>query len=344
MRTRGIALIALLLLPAAEARSQRPSSEAPDLPLPEAHLSLVARSPDGPWVLRLSNDGDHRLRVDADVRLLSLTVHPADGAPVHCALPRPLRPEMLPPDRALFLDPGQAYVESFDPELFCFGKQTAALAPDALVEATYGLSRDPFVVSDVAFPPEVRPLRSLSAPPFGLGRRTDTAPPIPIEGERSLADENAPRLAIASEPFVEAASPHTAVVSITVTNVGHRPGSALLRSELVGFQVRGPDGFVTCSPPPPPDAASPENLTTLAPGASRTLQVRVREACGGLALERPGLYRLLPTFRIAGSIRAPGLEPPAAVTVRPRPTALRLLTGPRPFYKTGPIAVPANQP
>jgi len=178
---------------------------APPLPEPAVRLWMVAPSPRGPWTMRLDNEGEKPIRIPADVRLLRFEIEPeAYIAPseevdpkakkmwapakkaatsVLCKLPAPLRPDGFPEPSSLLLRPGESYVESFDPRLFCFGKDAAAkLAGGAVVHVRFGWEAakkpawssakkpdgGPFVVEGTAFPPEVTPLREIAAPTMVL--------------------------------------------------------------------------------------------------------------------------------------------------------------------------------
>src|SRR6185312_12951402 len=107
----------------------------------------------------------------------------APAKPVVCKLPSPLRPDAFPDSSALLLRPGESYVESFDPRLFCFGKEASArLAGGSVVHARFGWEAakqpawsakkkpdsGPFVVESTVFPPDTMPLRELTAPTMVL--------------------------------------------------------------------------------------------------------------------------------------------------------------------------------
>jgi hypothetical protein len=147
-------------------------------------LRIIAPSAQGPWTLRLENEGAHPARVPADVRLLRLSVESGDTLakgpkvqkPVTCAVPPALRPDGFPEIRALLLAPGDAYVETFDPRLFCFGKDAKALAGGTLVRARYGWEvprgtkkpGPPYAVESTDYPATVAPQKELVAPSLVL--------------------------------------------------------------------------------------------------------------------------------------------------------------------------------
>jgi hypothetical protein len=111
------------------------------LPAPRVRLWLGAPSPDGLWTMRIDNDDARPARVPADIRTLHIEVDETDGKrkkTFKCELPAALRPSGFPDRRALLLAPGESYVESFDPHLFCFGKNAAALKGGNAVRAYLG--------------------------------------------------------------------------------------------------------------------------------------------------------------------------------------------------------------
>ena len=334
--TKGFA--ALL---AASTLAARAPKEA--LPAPEIRLRIIAPSPTGPWTLRIENEELRTLRIAADIRLLRFEIDPGEKSskPVRCELPRPLRPDRFPEDRALYLAPGRAYVESFDPRLFCFGKKEAgALRGGAVVRTHYGWGSDPAnmgrgsafavpsVVEGLSHPPEVEPLRELKAPTLVLSHAepeavAEPSPTRPPPEEPAEFDENAPRLALTAEPFSEARDRLHASATLTATNVGHRSMKRWLHRRMFGFRVAGRGTVARCDPAPEKHATPPDLLRTLAPGASVTLSVLLEEVCPDYALERPGLYRITSSLPDAEG----------------RPvTLLRLLSAPKPFYARPPEA------
>lgn len=165
-----------------------PEPPPPALPEPDVHLSILAPTPDGPWTLRIDNEGTHTVRIPADARLLHITVEDGDtlahkkAKPVTCELPAAMRPDGFPERRSLLLAPGESYTESFDPRMFCFGKNASALVGAALVRVRFGWdapkqpaftknkkpSEGPFAVEGTEFPAVIAPLRALTAPPIVL--------------------------------------------------------------------------------------------------------------------------------------------------------------------------------
>jgi hypothetical protein len=189
---------------AAPAKGEKAPPAEP-LPEPAVRLWVVAPSAHGPWTVRLDNEDAKPIRVPADVRLLRFEIEPEPflapsedvdpkakkkwapakkaPKPVVCKIPAPLRPEGFPEPSALLLRPGESYMESFDPRLFCFGKDAAAkLTGGAVVHVRFGWEAakksawapakkpdgGPFAVEGTAFPPVVAPLRELTAPTMVL--------------------------------------------------------------------------------------------------------------------------------------------------------------------------------
>jgi hypothetical protein len=215
-------------------------ASAPEpLPAPEVRLWVVAPSPTGPWAFRIDNEGSRPVRVPADVRLLRFEIDAGPGfvidtkepgkpgktdrdtrpkKPITCSLPAPLRPDGFPDRSALILAPGEAYIESFDPLLFCFGKDaSAALSGGAVVHARFGWDapkgatkkppEPPFAVEGTAFPAAVAPQRELSAPTMVLSfakpkaeRGPKPAGPAMVAGDPPSVDASKPAGAPSAPP------------------------------------------------------------------------------------------------------------------------------------------------
>jgi hypothetical protein len=463
---------------------------APALPEPMVRLWIIAPSPDGPWALRLDNEGPAPVRIPADIRLLRFEVDSGEtfvapagpgepkraprrpSKPVICRLPEPLRPATFPDRSALLLAPGEAYVESFNPRLFCFGKDaSAALTGGAVVRAWFGFPfgkpigkappTGPFAVESTAFPPAVAPMRELAAPtmvlsyakpkaasssleekravvavdadspeaaptfaaPHANGEReaqspagaTDkrsptgdasadkrsptgdasadkrsppgdasankrspasaasadkrspagdagTKPKAPLDDKAGdpdaaspstegdpltrapIVDENAPRLELTASPFVDASAPTQASLTVTATNVGHRPMIVAIRPRMLAFRIQGPEGAMRCDAAPPTNAVPREMWSTLRPGGSTSLTLRLAEVCPVESMSRPGLYRVNVTLRAGESGEELGLSAYTGVIPAKAPSYLRILSAPDPFYVTKPRAVPIPRP
>jgi hypothetical protein len=351
----------------------KPAAVEP-LPDPEIRLRVIAPSGQGPWLLRIDNEGGRFLRIPADVRLLHLTIEGGDTMarvkprPVSCAAPPGLRTEGFPEKNAILLGPGESYAEAFDPRLFCFGKDAQALAGGVVVRARFGWDPPargakkvdpPFAVEGTAFPAEVAPQKQLVAPTFVLSYPPPEAdddevdPPPPVEEAKpaedgkppevkpapEVVDENAPRIEIKGTPWVDASSGARVTLTITATNVGHRAALVAVRSRMFAFRVNGPDGIERCGAAPPTRSIPREGFQTLKPGASVTQTLLVEEACGRELFRRPGLYRVTPTLHLDESGTEIGLAALTAIVRAKEPTLVRVQAGSEPFYRAAPTAV-----
>jgi hypothetical protein len=376
-------------LPKPPVRGPKP---APGLVLPEAELRarVIAPSASGPWTLRLENDGPQWLRVPADLRLLHLTVDDTTTVgrrqvvkAVKCALPAPLRVTTFPEPRAVLLGPGDAYVETFDPRLFCFGKEGKALAGGALVRATYGFEggtakkeEAPFAVEGTLFPATTQPRKQLTVPSLVLSWLApeveareahvdppDPAAPPPVElpalsgGARDAApapppmasepkiplDENAPRLEVTTGAFADVGNGRALSATVTVTNVGHRVAIAAIRSRMIAFHVEGPDGPLHC-PHEVRTNMPREAFQTLKPGASTSVTMLVVEQCGRDLFPRPGLYELTPTLHLDDGGTHLGLGAMTGSFRAVQPMLIRVAEGSEPFNRHKPHVTRAPRP
>ncbi len=371
--------------PAAPTGHKGPAEPLPD---PDLRVRVVAPSAKGPWSLHLENEGESWLRVPADLRLLRFTVESGDTMskrptkPVQCAVPAGLRIAAFPDRNALLLGPGDAYVEAFDPRLFCFGKDAAALVGGALVRARYGWDAPargarrvdpPFAVEGTTFPASVEPKKQIVAPSFvlswlppeedeaeaakeaaekaaekaadadekdGEAAEKDAKPPV----EKIPVDENAARFELTGPAHIDALDGFKVTLTLTLTNVGHRPAHAAVRTKMVGFHIDGPDGFVGCHASPASHNLPREAFATLKPGASTSLTLLVQEACGQDVFRRPGLYRVTPTLHLDERSPDPALVPFLGVVHAREPTLVRIAEGPAPFYKSPPQPIRAPAP
>ncbi len=187
--------------------------EPPPPPDTPARLWLVAPGPREPWTMRIDNEGARAIRIPADVRLLSFEIEVQSADPkkkkptvYKCDAPASIKPTAFPERRALLLGPEQSYIETFDPRLFCFGKNADALVGTALVKARFGWAppvvskwaakknkapQGPFAVESADSPAPTSPRKQLEAPSIVLSFGTQGAasePPSTIAG----ADVNVP--------------------------------------------------------------------------------------------------------------------------------------------------------
>ena len=277
--------------PAAGKRGPRKPPE-PALPSADVRLRILARSAEGLWTMRIENEGSHPVRVPADARLLELGLENGDTLSkkgrrkVTCKAPPGLRPDGFPEARALLLAPGEAYVEVFDPRLFCFGKDAQALTGGSIVRAKLGWDAPrytkkldpPFAVESTEVPPTVAPEKNLVAPTMVLSYLPPSPEDMPgvikidrdgdglpdadkdddkksdddksDDGKKSdkpaIVDEHAPRFELKASPYADAATGYRVSINVTATNVGLRSTLLAARGRMVGFRIEGPDGVTRC--------------------------------------------------------------------------------------------------
>jgi hypothetical protein len=289
-------------------RKPKPAAPAePALPQPNIRLTLDAPAPDAPWTMRVENTGQVPVEILADVRFLALDVTLPDAKrAIRCQLPH----SMLPADtesRQLVVPPQRAYVEKFDPRLFCFGaRESEALSNGAKVVpvlvATAG-SADVIAAID-GVEPLVANERTWSGVEATIGE--GTPPPAGASG----AHRSRP-LAISSTPFVDAARGQEAAIEITVTNEAAIATRFLFRTETLAFDVTGPSGVGVTDPSPTvhcgfagePVTPIAEVLTTLTPKEQASIDVILGALCPEHTLDHPGLYVVrakLDTRRVVG--------------------------------------------
>lgn len=198
-----------------EAQAHEREDEA--LPAPPVRMRIIAPSAQGPWLLRIDNESDTKVRLAADVRLLSFEVRApatAGGRRTYaggwarraatCNGPAAFDlTDHFPAQRELVLEPGHSYTEEFDPRLICFGNDAQLLVPGARVKPYLGwkpkpswskrMAAAPFAVDAASVPRKYRPLKRLEAPTMVLSHAPPVAygpkpaPPLP-DGEGSPAE------------------------------------------------------------------------------------------------------------------------------------------------------------
>ncbi|WP_437959093.1 hypothetical protein WME76_05250 [Sorangium sp. So ce119] len=213
--------------PASRAGAKKKAPEPPPLAPAPARVWLIAPSPQGPWTLRIDNQGERPMRIPADVRLLRLevdTLNKRTKKTVRCAAPAGLKPSGFPERRALLLAPGQSYMEHFDPRLLCFGKDEAALAGGSVVRTWYGWGpppkwsrkapAPPFAAESTDAPPAFAPAPGLAAPTivlsYDLPSKKEAAGDQPDGAEppqRSGGEQAQPSAAAAQPSGDKAAQP-----------------------------------------------------------------------------------------------------------------------------------------
>jgi hypothetical protein len=139
---------------------------------PKVRVWLATPTPKGLWTFRIDNEGAAPARVPADVRTMHIEIEDRQGRGkkiTKCTLPAALDPKTFPDRRSLLLPPGESYVESFDPRLFCFGKNAAALRDGNIVRAYLGWPAagrtPPFAVESTSDPHKFPPVKQVGAPP-----------------------------------------------------------------------------------------------------------------------------------------------------------------------------------
>ena len=194
-RLASIVTFALVAALGLTAQAHEPGDEnKPDPPLA---MRVIAPSAKGTWLLRIDNIGDEPARIAADVRLLTFEVrvpvenlkrpnqHGYTRTATVCDGPKAFGLEnSFPGGRELVLEPGTSYVEEFDPQLICFGKDAELLVPGARVTPRYGFATQsawvktgpaaPFVADAAKRPRRFRPLRRLPGATFTLSH----SPPV----------------------------------------------------------------------------------------------------------------------------------------------------------------------
>jgi hypothetical protein len=159
--------------------------------------------------VKVSNTGDKPARVPADWRLLrfelehtDLTAKKPKVEKTSCALPDAMLATGFPESRAVVLKPGETWSERFDPMLFCFGKDAAALRGGTVVRARLGFSKKlaplpkvppkkpstpkaPYAAESLEAPWAFAPATDLFAPTFVLSHdkpEPDDVRPVRLAG------------------------------------------------------------------------------------------------------------------------------------------------------------------
>jgi hypothetical protein len=242
--------------------------------------------------MRVSNEGDVPFRIVADARLLALDVLPRGAREsTRCALPGDMRPEN-DLERPLVLPPGHAYVESFEPRLYCFGgKKLDALAPGTIVVARLGwlgkASRFAAVSPIDGVEPRLASRPSVDAPPIVLpDEPTPALTPSVIAGP---ADQDPPKLSLRSGESVDADLSSAIEIPVTLRNQGTRAVVLRFRPETLRFDVSSPGGADHCAWPSLATAPTRDLFTTLAPGATTSLVAVLGQYCDSHTFDNPGL-------------------------------------------------------
>ena len=340
-------VLPLLMTPVAPApprtRAAVSGSTTTTAPPPDMKLTVAEESPER-WRLRIENAGAVPVRVMADARLVSLDVKPAGAKKaVHCALPADMHPEHTD-ERALVMPPQRAYVESFDPRLYCFGTAAAALAPGATVTAHLGWpapargrkATAPFEVEPLpGVVPEVAAARELVAPPWTIAATAGDAPatragpspePTGAPAPAVPEEDGAASLELASDAHADAGLPGELSVTVTLKNRGARAITTLVRVETLSFEVIPPEGgAVRCGSPRAVDSPIRELYVTLPPRGTTQTSVLLSQLCPDRTFDQPGLYLVTPTLDTRRASGRPiGLTTFDGLVAGTRPTRVRL--------------------
>jgi hypothetical protein len=299
-------------------------------PPAEVTLFLDAPTQRGPWTLRMTNDGNVPVRVAADARLLALDVTPRSARkPQHCELPADMRPDDAL-ERSLVLAPKRAYVETFEPRLYCFaGKDLDALASGAVVVAHLGSPSAADGGFTVVTPmdgvkPEVDGRKFLESPPIRLSDEPVAAALPSAEG-----DPEAPKLLLTAPDTVDAASSDTIAIPVTLKNGGLSPLIVRFRPEMLRFDVVRPSGTDHCVWPVVTAAATRELFTTLpAKSGSAEVVADLGDYCVQSTLDRAGLLAVWPRLDMrSGSGESIGIRSFDGQVIGRSPTFVRLHRG-----------------
>lgn len=340
------------------------ASPAPASPAPAAMALEVQPSEGRTWKLVATNIGDEMLRFAADARLLRLEVTPPEPLPsgklkpkapktIECSLPKDFRPSGVAPDRAVILEPGAVWEEAFDPALYCFGeRERAALVPGARVVVKIGfpaptvrVSRGklppppppPYLAEPTALDSETLGLKELAADPLVLDEDFEPAdPPLQIPPKKDDPDPKAPRIEVSTPGRLDAANERAIVLSTTVRNAGKRSMLVHLRPDQLFFDVEGPTGLYRCGPAEAPRAVPRDFFSNLAPGKTRTFQLRLMEACPTGTFDRPGLYRVRAGIVVQDGGADPRWGAFQGSALANTTTFVRVRNGARPFYLAAP--------
>jgi hypothetical protein len=341
---------ALAAPPAAKPKphvAAKPKPAAPAAPQPDVRLTIEAPTTRGTWTMHVTNAGDVPVRIAADARLLSLDVTPRGSRKTaHCALPSDLRPsDEL--DRALVVPPKRAYVEAFEPRMFCFGAAEAdALVPGATVVAHLGWTgkrnHAPFEVEPIEdLTPAVSPIGALDAPAIAVADEPTASPPGVATGSAAQPDPVPAHLSLGSVRAIDAATVAGIELPVTLRNYGDHRVVVRFRPEQLSFDVIGPAGAERCGIGTPASAPTREAFSTLGPGGSATLTVVLSSYCTGHTLDQPGLLVVRPrldTRRASGA--EIGLRTFDGEVLAARPTLIRLHSGTKVAELHRPVLAP----
>jgi hypothetical protein len=344
LATRFAIVLAAFTVPslAQDAHSQpEPATRSPlvrlGIEVPPAH---------GPWLVVVTNDDRVPVRLAADARQLSLLVRqPADKSYARCDLPTAMLGGAR--ERHLVLDPGESYVEPFDPRMFCWGDDADKLGPGASVTAFLGWRPDarlekrskpqvpPFTVEPVLAPAAFVPAKQIASYTFWLPQGDGASssgvhePPARFVG--------APDLRLSTPRWSDAVDHRAARISATLTNVGDRAALVHVRPDDLEVRVQRPDGYSTvCGPGTSYRAAVRDFFLSIQPGKSASVSSLLTELCPSGTFDRPGLYVLHTTLRVRDDGSAFRLQAVTGDFASPKSTLLRVRSSRQPYHVAPP--------
>jgi hypothetical protein len=209
--------------------------------------------------------------------------------------------------------------------------------------------RAPFIAWAISDAPQAPPADPNAEEPEG--EEAGEPPPrdavwqLPTEGLKNLVggtlvlppsyskwSERAPAprdgLAVAMLAGSDAEDERGALVTVGIGNAGAVPQTAVVRRELLSFDVLGPDGGFEC---PTGDMGTPDvaSFTTLTTRTSEQLVVRLIEMCPRGSFSRPGLYEVRATWHAKFSGQAMNIDAFVGDVASPRPALVRVRSGER---------------
>jgi hypothetical protein len=359
---------ALLVKKAVDMTAETPADGRARLGL---RLAVLSGSPREPWLVAVVNRGTEPVRLQFDLRLLSLELAPSAAEtpektqrkraePLVCKLPANARPDAPRSDLDLLLNPGEGVVDGFDPRLYCFSaKHLSSLRRGARVVARFGFAektkavwkkgkreavvveqQPPFVARRATPLPDLTEIaREPSRDPGEGAPRSDAdaikelvAPPIEVAAEVAT-DSGAP-----PQPFElvaldgsDAKTSRQVSVAVSIVNRSQEARYLYFRRESLSFGVSGPNGTLTCEPGPDARAPDRQSFTRVKPGGRVTATSRLVELCPDGAFDDPGLYLVDTSFAAQRSGAEFGLDSFIGRIESRAPVAVRVQEGPRPL-------------
>jgi len=177
----------------------------------------------------------------------------------------------------------------------------------------------------------------------------------PPEGLQQPKDDLGARLSLTAGRFSDALYPRNVVVSVQVHNAGERSGMVALRGRQLSFEIRGPDGIVSCPRRTVSHVVPPDLFQKLGEGKHVQFDLLLAELCPRNSFRRPGLYVVTPTIHADERDREQRLNAITGVvsTKAPGPvggqhkdtddvTLVRVKRGPESLRAVKPIVVPTQ--